>query len=65
MGSYSGSDKESFSEENGDVKLNLQRMQKRVVELESVCREMKGQMTKLVRHTVFTPTQARTLPKLC
>ncbi|XP_015895723.2 BTB/POZ domain-containing protein At3g19850 [Ziziphus jujuba] len=65
MGSNSGSDKESFAEENGDVKINLQRMQRRVVELESVCKEMKGQMSKLVRHTVLTPTQARALPKLC
>ncbi|KAF3432564.1 hypothetical protein FNV43_RR27304 [Rhamnella rubrinervis] len=66
MSFYSCSDKESFSEESGEVKLNLQRMQRRVVELETVCREMKGQMSRLVRHTVLgSPTHSRALPKLC
>lgn len=66
MSFYSCSDKESLSEESGEVKLNLQRMQTRVVELENVCREMKGQMSKLGRHTVLgSPTHSRALPKLC
>lgn len=64
--SFYSCDKESFSEERGEVKLNLQRMQRRVVELENVCGEMKGQMSRLVRHTVLSsPTQSRALPKLC
>ncbi|XP_059447058.1 BTB/POZ domain-containing protein At3g19850-like [Corylus avellana] len=58
---------ESLSEENQDMTLNLQRMQWRVVELEQVCREMKGQMTRLVRHNVLTsiPGHSRSLPRLC
>ncbi|GMN47996.1 hypothetical protein TIFTF001_017166 [Ficus carica] len=58
---------QSFAEENNkDVKMNLQRMQKRVMELEKVCSEMRGQMSRLVRSNVFaTPTHSKTLPRLC
>lgn len=58
---------QSFAEENNkDVKMNLQRMQKRVMELEKVCSEMSGQMSRLVRNNVFaTPTHSKTLPRLC
>ncbi|KAK2979723.1 hypothetical protein RJ640_023433 [Escallonia rubra] len=53
-------------EENDDMKLNLQRMRWRVVELEKVCREMKGQMSKMVRTGVVVPPgQHRALPRLC
>lgn len=50
-----------------DMKLNLQRMQWRVVELEKVCREMKSNMSSLVRQTAITspPTYHRALPRLC
>ena len=68
MAMYSGCDSdERFVEQNEDVKINLQRMQRRVVELEKVCREMKGQMSKMViRQNVFgTPTHSKTLPRLC
>ncbi|XP_023909221.1 BTB/POZ domain-containing protein At3g19850 isoform X3 [Quercus suber] len=59
-------DGENFLEENEDMRQNLTRMQWRVVELEKVCREMKGHMSKLVRHNVPTiPSHNRTLPKLC
>ncbi|KAL9423243.1 hypothetical protein AB3S75_035352 [Citrus x aurantiifolia] len=51
-------DAERFSGENENVRLNLQTMQRRVRELEEVCREMKGHMHKLVRHD-------RNLPRLC
>ncbi|KAL5553005.1 hypothetical protein UlMin_040406 [Ulmus minor] len=61
----SGDNYESFSEVKEDVKLNLQRMQKRVVELEKVCREMKGQMSKLVRTNIFGTPNSKTLPRLC
>ncbi|KAG6601919.1 BTB/POZ domain-containing protein, partial [Cucurbita argyrosperma subsp. argyrosperma] len=52
---------------NQDMKLNLQRMQWRVVELEKVCREMKSNMSTLVRQTAITspPTYHRALPRLC
>lgn len=59
-------DAESFLEENEDMRQNLSRMQWRVVELEKVCRETKGLMSKLVRHNVLTiPSHNRTLPRLC
>ncbi|ESR50741.1 hypothetical protein CICLE_v10033901mg, partial [Citrus x clementina] len=40
-------DAERFSEENENTRFNLQTMQRRVRELEEVCREMKGHMHKL------------------
>jgi hypothetical protein len=60
-------DAESISEENEDLKQNIERMQCRVVELEKVCRQMKGQMSRMVRHNnVLTiPGDNRTLPRLC
>jgi hypothetical protein len=56
-----------LSEEKEDMTVNLERMQWRVVELEQVCREMKGQMSRLVRHNVLTnvPGHTRSLPRLC
>lgn len=52
---------------NQDIKLNLQKMQWRVVELEKVCREMKSNMSSLVRQTAITspPAFHRALPRLC
>lgn len=44
------------------LKLNLERMQWRVVELEKVCREMKGQMARMVK---LAPHHSRQLPRLC
>lgn len=56
------SDQQSLQEEEHEyMRLNLQKMQWRVVELEKVCRDMKGQMTKMVK----TGTQTRALPRLC
>lgn len=51
-------DAERFSGENENMRFNLQTMRRRVMELEEVCREMKGHMHKLVRHN-------RNLPRLC
>lgn len=60
--SSAASDQQSLQEEEHEyVRLNLQKMQWRVVELEKVCRDMKGQMTKMVK----TGTQTRALPRLC
>ncbi|XVF43538.1 hypothetical protein PTKIN_Ptkin02bG0047600 [Pterospermum kingtungense] len=58
---------ESFSEGNEDIKYNLEKMQWRVVELEKACREMKGQMSRLVRHnsTAINPWYTSTLPRFC
>ncbi|XP_017970194.1 PREDICTED: BTB/POZ domain-containing protein At3g19850 [Theobroma cacao] len=60
------SSEESSSQGTEDMKLNLQKMQWRVVELEKACREMKGQMLRLVRpNTAITPCYSRTLPRYC
>lgn len=50
-----------------DMKLNMQRMQYRVLELENLCKEMKGQMTKLVKQnkSFTSPTYTRSSPRLC
>lgn len=55
-------------EKSEDLRLNLQRMQWRVVELEKVCKEMKGQMTKMVKTGIIMPPSSsygRSLPRLC
>ncbi|KAK6931846.1 NPH3 domain [Dillenia turbinata] len=57
---------DSLCEENEDMRLSLQRMQWRVVELEKVCKEMRGQMSKLVKTKVSgSPNHTRALPRLC
>ncbi|KAG1361173.1 BTB/POZ domain-containing protein [Cocos nucifera] len=51
-----------------DLKLNLQRMQNRVMELEKVCRQMKGQMSKMARTQAINSTyhhDTRGMPRLC
>ncbi|KAE8710101.1 BTB/POZ domain-containing protein [Hibiscus syriacus] len=65
--SMDSSSSESFSEGTEDMKLNLQKMQWRVVELEKACKEMKGQMSKLVRNNtgISTPFYNVTLPRFC
>ncbi|WCJ28553.1 Phototropic-responsive NPH3 family protein [Euphorbia peplus] len=64
----------NFTEENEDMKINIQRMQRRVIELEKICKDMKGQMSLLVNHNhnqnnviipAFSPFPPRTLPRLC
>ncbi|KAI4357035.1 hypothetical protein L6164_001010 [Bauhinia variegata] len=50
-------DSDSFSEEKEDMRLNIKRMQWKVVELEKLCRDMKGQMERLVK-----PSRARATP---
>ncbi|KVH95754.1 BTB/POZ domain-containing protein At1g50280 [Cynara cardunculus var. scolymus] len=55
-------------EDHGVVKLNLQKMQWRVVELEKVCREMKGQMSRMVKGDqgiMSRSSNGRPLPRLC
>uniref|UniRef100_A0A803R9M3 NPH3 domain-containing protein n=1 Tax=Cannabis sativa TaxID=3483 RepID=A0A803R9M3_CANSA len=56
---------EKITEEKEFVEQNLQRMQRRVMELEKVCREMKGQMSRMVKHSVFATPHSKTLPRLC
>lgn len=63
LSSSTTSDQQSTlqEEEHEYMRLNLQKMQWRVVELEKICRDMKGQMTKMVK----TETHTRALPRLC
>lgn len=60
------SDTEKFpkSINQDEIKLNLQRMQWRVTELEKSCREMKNQMSEIVKNNIIISSPARTLPKL-
>ncbi|KAI3434240.1 uncharacterized protein J3R85_006699 [Psidium guajava] len=60
---YGGIDTESVEEENHDMRMNLQRMQWRVNELEKVCKQMRGQMSKIARHP--SSSSSRSLPRLC
>ncbi|RRT81091.1 hypothetical protein B296_00005557 [Ensete ventricosum] len=50
-------------DEKEELKFNLQRMQNRVMELEKVCREMKGQMSKMVNNKSYN--NARGVSRLC
>lgn len=62
-----GGDEEE--EENEYMKLNIQKMQWRVVELEKVCQEMKGQMSRMVKGKVMIGpphhVHGRNLPRMC
>ncbi|XP_042486544.1 BTB/POZ domain-containing protein At3g19850 [Macadamia integrifolia] len=65
---HGSEDDETFSEESIEMKLNLQKMQYRVVKLEKVCEEMKNQMSKMVKHgnkLMGTPTHNKAVPRLC
>ncbi|KAK9117903.1 hypothetical protein Scep_015996 [Stephania cephalantha] len=47
-----------FSEESEEMKLHIQKMQCRVFELEKVCKEMRGQMIRLLRENNVTTSPA-------
>lgn len=60
----------NFSQGSEDMRLNIQRMQWRVLELEKLCKDMKGQMTKLVRYNnsnnkSFNSPAYNRPPRLC
>lgn len=61
-----GGDDECISQGSEDMKLNMQRMQWRVLELENLCKEMKSQMSRLMKHnkSLSSPTYNRP-PRLC
>ncbi|XP_009612434.1 BTB/POZ domain-containing protein At3g19850 isoform X1 [Nicotiana tomentosiformis] len=65
--SSSSSDQHILQEEEHEyMRLNLQKMQWRVVELEKICKDMKGQMSKMVKSGVMVPpAHTRALPRLC
>ena len=64
-------DLDGGSDEKELLRLNLQRMQSRVVELERACKEMKGQMSKMAKGKSSLgaaschQTGGRGLPRLC
>lgn len=65
---YSGSrDTPPQEAENDEMRVNLERMQWRVVELEKVCRDMKGQMSRMGKGRVLinAPAAHRALPRMC
>lgn len=64
----------SAGDEKELLRLNLQKMQSRVVELERACKEMKGQMSKMAKGSSKSlggvvaschQTGGRGLPRLC
>lgn len=58
-------------DEKEELRLNLYKMQNRVMELEKVCREMKGQMSKMVKSKSFNyrsclhSSSSKGMPRLC
>lgn len=65
---YDQDQKNNAAEENDEMRLNLERMQRRVLELEKVCRKMKGRMSRLSK-TASSPmiphAKSKVLPRLC
>ncbi|XP_039122309.1 BTB/POZ domain-containing protein At3g19850 isoform X2 [Dioscorea cayenensis subsp. rotundata] len=57
------------TDEKEQLRFNLEKMQHRVIELEKVCREMKGQMSKMSKNNnINSPSHHssnRGLPRLC
>ncbi|TKY67703.1 BTB/POZ domain-containing protein [Spatholobus suberectus] len=63
---YNEANRESFSQEKKDMKLNLERMQWGVIELEKLRKEMNGQVSKLFMHNVLlNPARASSSPRFC
>ncbi|KAL3613751.1 hypothetical protein CASFOL_041825 [Castilleja foliolosa] len=61
---YRNEDSDSKSVSEGEeMKVNMERMQWKVVELEKVCREMKGQMARMAK--LDEPQDNWPLPRLC
>lgn len=60
---------EEEGEEDEYMKLNIQKMQWRVVELEKVCQEMKGQISRMVKGKVLIGpphhVHGRNFPRMC
>lgn len=59
----------SVAEENDMMRLNLERMQRRVMELEKVCKGMKGQMSRMGKNNGRSPlicqAQTKAVPRFC
>ncbi|XP_020215215.1 BTB/POZ domain-containing protein At1g50280 [Cajanus cajan] len=62
---YNETNKDSFSQEKKDMRLNLERMQWGVIELEKL-HKMNGQVSKLLTHHVsLNPARASSSPRFC
>ncbi|KAL1807518.1 hypothetical protein ACET3Z_024508 [Daucus carota] len=59
--------KNNAAEENDEMRIDLQRMQRRVVELEKVCRKMKGKMSRMGKNAspMMSHARSKVLPRLC
>lgn len=55
----------NLSDESEKLKVHLQGMQWRVLELEKVCRKMQIQMTKMMKSRMSSHSSAKSVPKLC
>ncbi|XP_008813170.2 BTB/POZ domain-containing protein At3g22104 [Phoenix dactylifera] len=54
-----------LSMENEKLKAHLQGMQWRVVQLEKICKKMQTQMAKIMKTRISSPSNSRSLPRLC
>ncbi|KAL5721506.1 hypothetical protein ACHQM5_005156 [Ranunculus cassubicifolius] len=56
-----------YSEDKEEMKMNLEKMQYRVIELEKVCMTMKSQMSKMVKSNKVSNMNShnRAMPRLC
>lgn len=55
----------NLSDENKKLKVHLQGMQWRVLELEKVCKKMHTQMTKMMKSRLPNNTTPKSIPRLC
>lgn len=62
---YKNKDEDDGSKSDTETNVSLERMQWRVVELEKVCREMKGQMARMVKLAPHQHNSRPSLPRMC
>lgn len=62
---YNEASRDSFSKEKKHMKLNLERLQWKVVELEKVPKEMNGQISNLFSRILLNPARAGASPRNC
>ncbi|KAK7264155.1 hypothetical protein RJT34_31759 [Clitoria ternatea] len=62
---YNEANRESFSQEKKDVRLSLEGMQWKVIELEELPKEMNGEVSKLFTNVLLNPVRARSSPRFC
>lgn len=62
---YNEASRDSFSQEKKHMKLNMERLQWKVVELEKVPKEMNGQISNLFSRILLNPARAGASPRYC